>query len=197
MKKAVFIDKDGTLIKDVPYNVNPKLIQLEARAGEALQLLNKNGYAIIVVSNQDGIGKGLFKFNDLTKVNEAIQRKLAPFKVAIDAFYYCPHYVNSSIPAYAIDCSCRKPKPGLILRAAKELNINLSLSWMIGDILNDMEAGKNAGCQTVLIDNGNETEWVLNQNRQPTYRVQTLYDAAKKIIAEQGIINPHNENRLA
>ena len=183
MKKAIFIDKDGTLIKNVPYNIDPELVQLEQSVGKALQLLKENDYLLIVISNQDGIAKGFFTWNDLKKVNEAIQRLLAPFNIAIDAFYYCPHFKEGEIDIYAIDCDCRKPKAGLLLNAAKENAIDLEGSWMIGDILNDIEAGNSAGCRTILIDNDNETEWLLNEKRTPLFTVHNMMEAASIIIA--------------
>jgi D-glycero-D-manno-heptose 1,7-bisphosphate phosphatase len=183
MKKAIFIDKDGTLIKNVPYNVDPELVQLELSVGKALQLLKENGYLLIVISNQDGIAKGFFTWNDLKKVNEAIQRLLAPFNISIDAFYYCPHFKEGAIDIYAFDCDCRKPRPGLLLNAAKENAVDLEGSWMIGDILNDIEAGNSAGCRTILIDNDNETEWLLNEKRTPLFTVHNMMEAARIIAA--------------
>ena len=187
MKKAVFIDKDGTLIKDVPYNVDPKLVQLEDTAGEALLRLKQHGYLLMVISNQDGVAKGLFTQSQLLRVNDAIQNQLAQYKVSIDKFFYCPHSLNAAISSYAIDCDCRKPKPGLILKAIKEFDIDPGMSWMIGDILNDVEAGTAAGCRAILIDNGNETEWVWNKNRIPAYSVKNLKEAAEKILAKDSI----------
>jgi D-glycero-D-manno-heptose 1,7-bisphosphate phosphatase len=183
MKKAIFIDKDGTLIKNVPYNIDPELVQLELSVGKALQLLKENGYLLIVISNQDGIAKGFFTWNDLKKVNEAIQRLLAPFNISIDAFYYCPHFKEGAIDIYAFDCDCRKPRPGLLLNAAKENAVDLEGSWMIGDILNDIEAGNSAGCRTILIDNDNETEWLLNEKRTPLFTVHNMMEAARIIAA--------------
>jgi len=183
MKKAIFIDKDGTLIKNVHYNVDPELVQLELSVGKALQLLKENGYLLIVISNQDGIAKGFFTWNDLKKVNEAIQRLLAPFNISIDAFYYCPHFKEGAIDIYAFDCDCRKPRPGLLLNAAKENAVDLEGSWMIGDILNDIEAGNSAGCRTILIDNDNETEWLLNEKRTPLFTVHNMMEAARIIAA--------------
>ena len=188
MKKAIFIDKDGTLIKNVPYNIDPELVQLELSVGKALQLLKENGYLLIVISNQDGIAKGFFTWNDLKKVNEAIQRLLAPFNIAIDAFYYCPHFKGGVIDTYAFDCDCRKPRPGLLLNAANENAIDLEGSWMIGDILNDVEAGNAAGCKTILLDNGNETEWILNEIRTPAFTVNNWKKIATTILSNEKVI---------
>src|SRR6185312_52998 len=153
MNKAIFIDKDGTLIHDVPYNVDPALIKFEDHAFESLYMLQQKGYYLVVVSNQPGISKGYFKEEDLKVVEEKIKKSLFKNKVMLQGFYYCPH-------AEEEHCNCRKPKPGLIFNAARDLEIDLSRSWMIGDILNDVEAGKRSNCKTILIDNGNETEWI-------------------------------------
>lgn len=174
MNKAIFLDKDGTLIKDVPYNVNPLLIKLEPFVAETLAKLRKRNYMLIVVSNQSGVAKGLFDEKDLTAVNDTIQKLLSEHKISIDDFYYCPHHSEAVVEQYKLDCNCRKPKAGLIWRAAKDHNIDLKQSWMIGDILNDVEAGKKARCKTILINNGNETEWILNEKRTPHFIVKNM-----------------------
>ncbi len=182
MTRAVFIDKDGTLIKDVPYNINTALVDMAEHAGEALSLLKQSKYLLIVISNQSGVAKGIFLENDLEGINDEIQQRLFKYQVKIDAFYYCPHLPDGIIKEYSIECSCRKPQPGLIFKAVKDFNINIYQSWMIGDILNDVEAGKSSGCKTILVDNGNETEWILNEQRTPDYKVKNLRQAAEIII---------------
>jgi D-glycero-D-manno-heptose 1,7-bisphosphate phosphatase len=170
-ERAVFIDKDGTLIHDVPYNIDPANVRLTAGAGQALRHMKNAGYKVIVISNQSGVAKGLFEERALLPVNERIQTLLAPYGVKVDAFYYCPHG-----PGHG--CECRKPKPGMILRAAADHVIDLKRSWMIGDILHDVEAGNRAGCHTIHFDNGGETEWVRGDYRQPLYAVKDLAAAA-------------------
>ncbi|MEP6683848.1 MAG: HAD family hydrolase [Parafilimonas sp.] len=185
MKKAVFIDRDGTLIKDIPYNANPSLIELEYYAVDMLQLLKKKNYLLILVSNQAGIARGYFAEEDLFMMHEALQQKLLDGNVQLDAIYYCPHLPGGSNKKYAIDCDCRKPKPGLIYKAAEHFNIYLNNSWMIGDILNDVEAGNTAGCKTILINNGNETEWIINEQRKPCYEVKDLEQATEIILKHE------------
>ena len=181
--RAIFLDKDGTLVEDVPYNVNPALIELTWQAGHGLQLLKQMGYALVVVSNQSGVAKGLFTETALEPVQHRLAERLAQYGVALDGFYYCPHSPDGVVSRYAISCTCRKPMPGLLYRAAYEHGIDLSRSWMIGDILNDVEAGRRAGCRTVLIDNGNETEWKLSAQRTPHLTAPNLYQAATLIAA--------------
>lgn len=176
--KAIFIDKDGTLIRDVPYNVDPEKIELYPDTGEALHRLQRAGYQLIVISNQAGVARGYFDETALPGVEARLQELLSPFGVKLNGFYYCPHHPAGAVPAYAITCECRKPEPGMIIRAAREHGIDPSASWMIGDILNDVEAGNRAGCRTILIDNGNETEWLPGLFRTPTYTAASLTQAA-------------------
>lgn len=182
MRKAVFIDRDGTLIKDIPYNANPLLVTLEYYAAEMLLLLKQKNFLVIVISNQSGIAKGFFNEDDVNKIHDEIQLKFFADNVQLDAFYYCPHFIKGAIKKYAVNCECRKPKPGLFYKAAKAFNINLKKSWMIGDILNDVEAGNAAGCRTILINNGNETEWIINSQRKPFYLAKNLEQATETIL---------------
>jgi D-glycero-D-manno-heptose 1,7-bisphosphate phosphatase len=182
MKRAVFLDKDGTLIKNVSYNVDPALIEFEPYAFEALQILQQYEFLFVIITNQPGIAFAYFTENELKKVREHIKEILQQQGIVINGFYYCPHHKSGTLQFYAIDCNCRKPGPGLLFKAASDMDIDLSRSWMIGDILNDVEAGNKAGCKTILINNGNETEWLLNESRAPNYTVQNLKQAAQIII---------------
>jgi histidinol-phosphate phosphatase family protein len=173
LRPAVFLDKDGTLVEDVPFNVDPARIRLVAGAAEALAALHRAGFLLVVVSNQSGVARGLFPESALDGVRERLQELLAPVPLA--GWFYCPH-------GPADGCDCRKPAPGLLTRAEAELGIDLGRSWMVGDILNDVEAGRRAGCRTVLIDNGNETEWVRGVDREPHYRVRGLGEVARTIL---------------
>jgi D-glycero-D-manno-heptose 1,7-bisphosphate phosphatase len=179
---AVFLDKDGTLIEDVPYNVDPRLVQFTEGAIAALQLLQSTNYALIIISNQSGIARGYFSLTALTKLEHHLRSCLSASGVTLQGFYYCPHHPDGIIQPYNIDCTCRKPQPGLLHQAASQQAIDLNHSWMVGDILNDVEAGWAAGCRTILIDNGNETEWQLSPTRSPHYLVKNLYEAAQIIL---------------
>ncbi|HYG41061.1 MAG TPA: HAD family hydrolase [Cytophagales bacterium] len=178
MTKAVFLDKDGTLIENVPYNVDPGKIKLYPGAGLALRRLQEQGFKIIVVSNQSGVGRGLFEESALNVVWKEIAAKLMEYRVAIDNFYYCPHYKEGNIEGLNIECDCRKPLPGMLEKAAREHDIDLKQSWMIGDILNDVEAGNRAGCKTILINNGNETEWQNGAFRTPDFFATSILESA-------------------
>lgn len=175
MNPAVFLDKDGTLVEDVPYNVDPERIRLAPHAAQALGRLRERGYRLIVVSNQSGVALGRFPACALEGVAHRLTELLAPHGAAPQAFYWCPHAPDDG-------CDCRKPRPGMLRRAAREHGIDLSRSWMVGDILHDIEAGHRAGCRAVLIDNGNETEWDLSGPRRPDGRVADLAQAARLIL---------------
>jgi D-glycero-D-manno-heptose 1,7-bisphosphate phosphatase len=185
MARAVFLDKDGTLIQDVPYNVDPKKIQLTAGA-EALQTLHQKGYLLIVISNQSGVARGYFPETALVEVEQKLRELLAQLNVLLQDFYYCPHHPAGTVAKYAIPCNCRKPAPGLLLQAARDRDIDLSQSWFIGDILNDIEAGRRAGCKTILLNNGNETEWIVSPQRLPHSMVTSLQDAIDIILCDDG-----------
>jgi D-glycero-D-manno-heptose 1,7-bisphosphate phosphatase len=188
--QAVFLDKDGTLIDDVPYNVDPALIRLAPGAAEGLSVLAAAGFRLIVVTNQSGVARGCFREEALAAVETRLRELLGDLGVNLDGFYYCPHHPAGTVREYAVSCLCRKPAPGLILHASRDLGIDLQRSWLIGDILNDIEAGRRAGCRTILLDNGNETEWVLSAGRLPHHTAPDLAEAARIILCATGATAP-------
>ncbi len=181
--KAVFLEQDGALTDDNGGHANPRCITLCSGAGPALRLLARLDYRFFVVSNQDGVAHGHFAEAALEPVRHRLADLLFREQLGLDGFYYCPHHPDGRIAAYALDCLCRQPMPGLLLKAAREHDIDLQASWMIGAILHDIEAGNRAGCRTVLIDSGNETEWRLGRHRLPTRVVSDLCAAADVIAA--------------
>lgn len=181
LNRAVFLDKDGTLVHDVPYNTDPEHIRLRDGAGPALSLLKRRGYRLIVVSNQPGIARGLFDETALAAVWDTLARLLDRHDVLLDGIYYCPHHPQGIDPRYTRVCDCRKPQAGLLRLAASEHHLDLERSWIIGDILDDVEAGRRAGCRTVLLDVGSETEWRTGPNRQPHFIAASLIEAAHHI----------------
>jgi histidinol-phosphate phosphatase family protein len=180
---AVFLDKDGTLIEDLPHNADPGRIRFAPGALEGLKRLHAHGFMLLVVTNQAGVALGLFQESALRRVERRLQTLVADAGVALAGMYWCPHHPAGSVGRYAIECGCRKPQPGLLRRAARELDIDLERSWMVGDILDDVEAGRRAGCRTVLLDNGNETEWRIAPLRLPHLLMPTLARAAEAIVA--------------
>jgi histidinol-phosphate phosphatase family protein len=177
---AVFIDKDGTLIENVPYNVDPGLVSFTPHAMEGLRLLARHGYKLVVVSNQPGVALGHFDEAALAGLRTVLMVRLASHGVRLCGFRCCVHAPDSG-------CGCRKPAPGLLLQSAVDFNIDLANSWMVGDILDDVEAGHRAGCRSVLLDVGNETEWRHSRLRIPDERVPTLLDAARAIVAAERV----------
>ena len=170
-RPAIFLDKDGTLVHDVPYNVDPARLRFTHGAMEAIRRWRAAGYLVVVVSNQSGLGRGLFDAAALERLHAALARRLQAADAPIDGFLACPHTADAH-------CACRKPRAGMLLAAARALGIDLEHSWMIGDILDDVEAGHRAGCRSVLIDNGNETEWLGGPMRTPELRCGDLLEAA-------------------
>jgi D-glycero-D-manno-heptose 1,7-bisphosphate phosphatase len=153
-REAVFLDRDGTLIEEVNYLASPEQVRLLPGAAEAVRRLNDAGLLVVVVTNQAGVARGYFPEIRVAEVHEHLSRLLGEFGAKIDAYYHCPHHPSEGVGAYRVDCDCRKPKPGLLLTAARELDIALSRSWMIGDKLSDAEAGAAAGCCTLLVRTG-------------------------------------------
>lgn len=182
--RAIFLDKDGTLVDDVPYNTDPRKMTLCSGTGAALRLLSRFDYRLFVVSNQDGVALGHFTEAALGPVEHRLTDLLFRERCCLAGFYYCPHHPDGQVAAYAVSCLCRKPMPGMLLQAAREHDIDLASSWMLGDILHDVEAGNRAGCRTVLIDSGTETQWRLGRHRLPTRVVSDIYAAALVIAGE-------------
>jgi D-glycero-D-manno-heptose 1,7-bisphosphate phosphatase len=183
---AVFLDKDGTLVPDQPYNADPRQITLLPGVASGLGRLSAAGYRLVVVTNQSGVARGYFPETALVEVEQRLRDLLEhEAGVPLAGFYYCPHHPDGSIPEYAVQCECRKPRPGMLWLAAKQLGIDLPGSWMIGDILNDVEAGSRAGCHTILIDNGGETEWEPGPYREPDSIAGDFIEAAQIILAQE------------
>lgn len=150
--KAVFLDRDDTLIQDPGYINHPDKVKLSAGATHALWQLKKMGYLIIVVSNQSGIARGLITEDQLDEVHRRMTDLLASEGVYLDGLYYCPYHPEGTVEPYNRDSDLRKPKPGMLLLAAKEKEIDLKQSWMMGDSYRDIAAGQAAGCHTILVD---------------------------------------------
>lgn len=185
MSKAIFIDKDAEFDKGNPYRVSQNLVTLLPQIGDGLSILQNWGYKIIVVSNQPGVARGMVEETDLFEFHVNLRELFNFFNLRLDGFYYCSHHPEGIIPEYSITCACRKPLPGLYFQAAEELNINLSQSWMIGDILKDVESGKRAGCRTLLINNGAEKDWSIDSLKMPDYITYDFKETAQFIISSQ------------
>lgn len=179
-RHAVFLDKDGTLLDDLPYNVDPNLMRFAPGAREGLRLLGTLDYRLIVVSNQPGVALRRFPESALKEVEARLRQMFAECGATLTAFRYCPHAPH---PQGRVACVCRKPMPGMLRTAAREFGVKAAGSWMIGDILDDVEAGRRAGCRTILLANGHETVWQPGPLRSPHHLVHD-FAAAARIIAE-------------
>ncbi|MDD5482522.1 MAG: HAD-IIIA family hydrolase [Kiritimatiellae bacterium] len=197
MNKAVFVDRDGTLNEMVYDEIHgtldsprrPEDVVLKPHAADFIKCAHRHGYLVIVATNQPGIARGTLSLKALTAVNDKLAARLAAEEAKWDELRFCPHAPGPA-PAknkYAVACECRKPRPGMLLAAARKFDIDLPSSWMLGDGLNDVQAGKNAGCQTMLV-----TRLKIEQielffsldNCRPDFIVPDLGQAAE-IIAEE------------
>ena len=151
-RRAVFLDRDGTLNVDTGFVSHPQDVRLIDGAAEGARRLAQAGYLLVITSNQSGIARGVMTEQQADAVDEALLAQLRARDVRIAAVYRCPHLPGGRERAFAIECDCRKPKPGLLLRAAADLEIDLPSSWAIGDSERDVQAGLAAGCRAVLLD---------------------------------------------
>jgi D-glycero-D-manno-heptose 1,7-bisphosphate phosphatase len=151
-RPAVFLDRDGTLIEDTGYPRDPEAVRLLEGAPEALAALRRAGFALVLVSNQSGIGRGIVTQEEADAVHDRVVRELLAHGVELDDVRYCPHTPEDA-------CSCRKPAAGLLLDSARELGLDLARSFMVGDKPSDVEAGRAAGCRTVLLGGDGAADW--------------------------------------
>ena len=176
--RAVFFDRDNTLIEDPGFIDHPDQVKLRPDVVAVLRRMRACGYRIIIVSNQSGVARGLFDEGQLARVHDRLRELLAAEDVTVDAIYYCPYLdgEDAVVEEYRRDSPLRKPKPGMLLEAARERNIDLLRSWMIGDRITDVEAGAAARCRTILVGpNGAR----YNGRIQPDHVVQSLSEAAR------------------
>jgi D-glycero-D-manno-heptose 1,7-bisphosphate phosphatase len=180
---AIFLDKDGTLVENVPFNVDPDRVRLADGAADALVRLQAAGFRFAVISNQPGVALGLFPERALDTVAVRLRALLGVAGVQLLGFFYCPHHPDGRVARYRTSCRCRKPAPGLVRRAAGRLGADLERSWVVGDILDDVEAGRRAGCRTVLLDGGGESEWAMSAERTPHFVARSFREVADLILA--------------
>jgi D,D-heptose 1,7-bisphosphate phosphatase len=154
MRKAVFLDRDGVINEDVDHLNDPEGFRLLPGVPEALTILKQNSYCLVVITNQGAIAKGILTLADLEAIHKKMADLLRQHGASLDAVYYCPHHPEGIVREYSIICDCRKPSPGMITRAAKELNIDLTRSFLVGDKTSDILAGTRAGIKTALVKTG-------------------------------------------
>ena len=188
LDRAVFLDRDGTLVHPRHYPSRPADLQLYHGIGAGLRRLQVAGFRLIVITNQAGLARGYFGEPELRRMHEHLAYELSRLDVLLDGIYYCPHHPEGTIRELAIRCDCRKPAPGMLLRAAAERSIDLERSWFAGDILDDVEAGNRAGCRTVLVDLGTEPAPALAVRRP--YAVARDTQHALEIVAAAEELGP-------
>jgi len=183
-KPAVFLDRDGTLIDHVHYLRDPADVRLVSGAGEALRLFYEHGLACVVVTNQSAIGRGMLTEAELVVIHEVMVKQLADEGVTLDGIYHCPEKPKTEGDRLAVDHPDRKPGPGMLIRAAEELGISLSHSFMVGDMLSDVYAGHNAGVRASVIIQGHVDDAEIAEHQAVIdYAAHDLHDAAKWICA--------------
>lgn len=181
-RKAVFLDRDGTINVYKGYITDKSLIELTDKAAQAINIIHSLGYLVILITNQPVVARGNCTIDDLREINGRVEYLLGENNAYLDDIYFCPHHPHKGFKnenkEFKIDCSCRKPKPGMIFKAAEKYDINLSESYMVGDSVSDVECAENAGCIPVLIENsGEKTEENLN--------VKSLYDFAVWLLENE------------
>jgi D-glycero-D-manno-heptose 1,7-bisphosphate phosphatase len=188
MKPAVFLDRDGTINEQMGYINHLSRFQLLPRAAAGIRLLNENRIPVVVVTNQSGLARGYFPPELLTEVHEKMHRELAAAGAHIDAIYICPHHPEAKALEYRRQCDCRKPRTGLLTRAARELALDLSRSYLAGDRWSDLKAAAACKMTGILVLTGygqGDLAHIGPQERiQPHYIAVDLYDAAQWIIAD-------------
>jgi len=193
-RPAVFIDRDGTISEEVGYVNHPSRFRVFPYSAEAIRVLNDAGWLAIVVTNQAGVARGYFAEDVIHKIHDQLTRDLQNASARLDAIYYCAHHPSVGEPPYRFDCDCRKPKTGLIDLAAKDFEIDLGASWMVGDRYGDIELAHNAGLQSAFVLSGygrgeyeyQSQDWKI----EPDLVCGTLLEAVEMII---GLARIHND----
>jgi D-glycero-D-manno-heptose 1,7-bisphosphate phosphatase len=185
-RRAVFIDRDGTISDEVGYVNHPSRFRVFPYSAAAVKLLNDNCWLAIVITNQAGVARGYFAEDMIHTVHDSLKESLESEGATLDAIYYCAHHPSVGEPPYRFDCDCRKPKPGLIRRAAEDFSIDLEQSWMVGDRYSDVELARNAGVKSAFVMSGyGRGEWEHQRSswtQQPDLVAEHLLAAVKSII---------------
>jgi D-glycero-D-manno-heptose 1,7-bisphosphate phosphatase len=188
-RPAVFIDRDGTLTEEVGYVNHPSRLQLLPRAAQAIRRLNAAGVAAVVVTNQAGIARGYFSESVLHAVHDTLRAQLAGAGARLDGLYACVHHPSEGEPPYRADCECRKPRPGLLQRAARDLGLDLARSTMVGDKASDLVPARAVGADAVLVLTGyGRGEWEYRREHftvQPDHVATDLLDAVEWTLARR------------
>ena len=181
-RKAVFLDRDGTIVVHEHYLSSPEQLKLLPNAVEGLRLFQEHGFLVVIVTNQSGIARGIFDEERLSLIHKKLAQMLEEEGIVLDGIYYCPHLKEGIVEQYKVECDCRKPSPGMLLDAARRYNIDLPQSLMIGDSEADMQAGKTAGCTCMLIKSDRVNGAASASLSGIDYVVNDLLDAARTFL---------------
>jgi len=179
--KAIFLDRDDTLIHDSGYINHPSQVELIPYTAQALVEFKNLGYKLVVVSNQSAVARGIVTEEVLAQIHEKLKTLLAKENAYLDAIYYCPYHPQGVIEKYRRESDCRKPNPGMLLKAAKDLDIDLNNSWMIGDRPKDIAAGKKADCKTILLESISHTHLNNTETQKSDYKAVNMKEAVNII----------------
>ncbi|MFA5113820.1 MAG: D-glycero-beta-D-manno-heptose 1,7-bisphosphate 7-phosphatase [Candidatus Margulisiibacteriota bacterium] len=182
--RAVFVDRDGTIIEDSGYISTPKEVHFLPGSIEALRQLNQAGFKVIVITNQSGVARGFFSEDMVQTIDKFIHKQVLSGGGHIDAFYYCPHHPEHGVYPYRQECACRKPSPGMIKQAAQDHHLDLGRSFMVGDHSCDVRAGKTAGVRTVFVLTGHGSREKAKLADKPDHTAPSLAEAVAWIIKE-------------
>lgn len=186
MKPCFFLDRDGVVVEEVDFLSTPEEIRLIPGSAEAIALLNGKEIPVVVVSNQSGVGRGLFPEERVGEIHRELDRILAARGARVDRYFYCPHHPTEGIGPYRKDCPNRKPAPGMLLEAARELNLDLGASFIAGDRVTDLQAGEAAGCRTILVRTGYGSRVTEEELRaagiQPFLTAENLLEGVKACL---------------
>ncbi len=184
-RKAVFLDRDGTIIKQIDLMHSVEELRLLPGAARAIGALNKLGFLVVIVTNQAVVARGIIGPKEIDNIHAVLIERLDGKGAKIDAVYFCPHHPEATVPEYRLRCRCRKPEPGMILQGLKKLNINPKKSFMVGDALIDVVAGKKAGLKTILVKTGpgHARLDAIYKDTKPDFTAKNLLQVAK-IIAD-------------
>jgi D-glycero-D-manno-heptose 1,7-bisphosphate phosphatase len=182
MNKAVFLDRDGTIIEDVGYLNNPNQIKFIPGSLEAIKLLQNAGFKVIVITNQAGVARGLVSEDMLQTIDKVMHKLILSSGTHLDGIYYCPHHKEHGVYPYKQACECRKPQPGLLKKASHDLQLDLSQSYLVGDKATDIEAGQRAGTKTIYVASGPHENKLATLKEQPDYLAANLREAVNWIL---------------
>ncbi|HEX4146660.1 MAG TPA: D-glycero-beta-D-manno-heptose 1,7-bisphosphate 7-phosphatase [Pirellulales bacterium] len=183
LQRAIFLDRDGTLNKDLGYTHEIARLRLLEGVVPGLKQLTALGFRLVIVTNQSGVARGRFSEDDMRRFNAALCERLANEGIAIAGVYHCPYHPTDGVGRYRRDSECRKPRPGMLLAAARELALDLTASFAIGDKISDMAAGQAAGCHTILVETGRAGRGEPELTARPDAVARDLAHAAR-LIAE-------------